>query len=42
LEERLRRDNGVKDFGDEVESFEPVGDRIDSFLKMRGSKNELI
>ena len=34
--------NGIKDFGEEDESSEPIGEKIESFLKERRSKNELI
>jgi hypothetical protein len=42
LEGRWFRDNGVKDFGEEDESSEPMGERIEEFLNSRRSKNELI
>ena len=42
LEDRWCRDNGVKDFGEEGECSEPMGERIEGFLKSRISKNELI
>jgi hypothetical protein len=42
LEERWYRDNGIKDFGEEVEVSEPMGGTVEEFLKSRRSKNELI
>jgi hypothetical protein len=42
LEERWCRDNGIKDFGEEDESSEPMGERIEKFLNSRRSKYELI
>ncbi|NVJ45982.1 MAG: hypothetical protein HWE07_02610 [Cytophagia bacterium] len=42
FEERWYRDNGIGDFGDEDESSELMGERIEEFLNSRRSKNELI
>jgi hypothetical protein len=42
LEGRWCRDNGIGDFGDEDESSEPMGERIEEFLNSRRSNNELI
>jgi hypothetical protein len=42
LEERWCRDNGIKDFGEEDESSEPMGERIEEFFNNRRSKYELI
>jgi hypothetical protein len=42
LEERWCRDNGIGDFGDEDESSEPMGEKIENFLNERRSKYELI
>ncbi len=42
LGDRWCRDNGVKDFGEEDESSEPIGERVEEFLISRRSKNELI
>ena len=40
--ERWNRDNGIKDCGDEDESSEPMGEKIESFLKKRRSNYELM
>jgi hypothetical protein len=42
LEERWYRDNGIKDFGEKDESSEPIGGKIDEFLKMKKITNEMI
>jgi len=42
LEERWCRDNGIGDFGDEDDSSEPMGERIEEFLNSRRSKIDLI
>ena len=41
LEERWYRDNGIKDFGDEDESSEPMSGTVVEFLNSRRSKKEI-